>query len=705
MADKPAYAWHAFRAGGSDQIALTSGEDIARLPELDQKLWSVLSCPTEGVVFDPATLKALDSDGDKHIRVPEILAAIAWVKARLASLDELLAPAAALPLSTISRETAEGKAVLDHAQRLLASLDRGKTESLSLAETSAGLKAFSTQPFNGDGVVPPESAPDPALAQTLKDIMATCGTVAGCDGRPGVTREKTDAFFAAVAARLDWAAAAKSKPELLPLGDKTTAAAAALDAVAAKIDDFFTRSALAAFDARSAAPLSRSDADYAALAAQPLTDSTPALAAFPLAAVSPVAELPLSRGVNPYWADALAAANALAFAPMHIGETLTREAWLKLKAAFAPYRAWAAAEAGKEVASLAPGRLAELARPETEKAVAALLARDAAAEPEYEQLAELDKLVRYYLHRGAFLENSVNMARLYNPETSPMARVGTLYIDGRACRLCFHVADAAAHSALAAPSNCCLVYCDLKRPGSGEKRTICATVTAGTARSLAVGRNGIFYDIGGKDWEAAVTPIVEHAICLREAFWYPWRKMAELLSGQIKKLLSAKQDAAVDKGMTNLSAAAPAATDAPQKKLDGAALASSVAAIGIAVGLVGSAIGGLVSVIAGLPIWKTLLGVAAVILIVSLPSVILTWFKLRARDLAPILNACGWAVNRRLGFTLKLGRLFTLEAELPPGAVRSLRDPYADPGHPLTWVLLAILVIELAAVLGYGLLK
>ena len=219
-----------------------------------------------------------------------------------------------------------------------------------------------------------------------------------------------------------------------------------------------------------------------------------------------------------------------------------------------------------------------------------------------------------------------------------------------------------------------------------------------------MGRNGIFYDLDGKDWDATIVKIVDNAISLKEAFWEPWRKIAAMISTQINKLLASKQDAALaaaSKQVDSASAAAvaPASTAAPEapKKMDGAALASSVAALGIAIGLIGSAVGGLVSVLAGLPLWKTLVGVAAVILIVSGPSMILTWFKLRARDLAPILNACGWAVNRRLRFSLKLGRLFTSEATLPENATRELKDPYADDTSTRNTV---ITLLVLAAIVG-----
>ena len=78
--------------------------------------------------------------------------------------------------------------------------------------------------------------------------------------------------------------------------------------------------------------------------------------------------------------------------------------------------------------------------------------------------------------------------------------------------------------------------------------------------------------------------------------------------------------------------------------------------------MVGAAIAGLVGVVADLPWWKTAIGVALVLLAVSLPSVILAWFKLRRRDLGAVLNACGWAANRPLRFPQRLARRFTVRA-------------------------------------------
>ena len=107
--DTAKHAWRFFRAGGSDQVALTTGDDIAHLAELDQKLWTALSFPTEGIRADIKTLELLDTDHDKRVRAPEVLAAVDWLNKRLTTLDGLVEGKDTVPLSSINTETEEGK--------------------------------------------------------------------------------------------------------------------------------------------------------------------------------------------------------------------------------------------------------------------------------------------------------------------------------------------------------------------------------------------------------------------------------------------------------------------------------------------------------------------------------------------------------------------------------------------------------------------
>src|SRR5574344_2249581 len=128
------YPWKFFRAGGADQVSLKTGEDIAHLAELDQKLWTALSCPTEGVRFDAKTLEMLDTDHDKRIRAPEILAAIEWLKPRLASFDSLIGAKDELPLSAFNTATEEGKAAHACAKQILKDLGKPDTQTITLTD-------------------------------------------------------------------------------------------------------------------------------------------------------------------------------------------------------------------------------------------------------------------------------------------------------------------------------------------------------------------------------------------------------------------------------------------------------------------------------------------------------------------------------------------------------------------------------------------
>jgi hypothetical protein len=103
----------------------------------------------------------------------------------------------------------------------------------------------------------------------------------------------------------------------------------------------------------------------------------------------------------------------------------------------------------------------------------------------------------------------------------------------------------------------------------------------------------------------------------------------------------------------------------------------------------------------GLGIWMPI-GVVGLVLLISGPSMLIAFLKLRQRNLGPILDANGWAVNTLTQVYLPLGRSLTQVAALPPGAARSLTDPYAPKKRRWPKVLL---VLALLALVGFGLWK
>jgi hypothetical protein len=674
-----AHTWKFIRIGGLDQVAIESGADLAELEKLDPKLWVALACPTKGLEFDEKTLQLIDADKDGRVRLPEVIAAVRWALARLKHADDLAKGGAALPLAAIDDSAPEGSAILASARQILISLGKPDADAISVEDAADTARIFAKTLFNGDGILPAESAGNPAVKQVIADIIATEGAKPDRSGLAGVDQALVESFFTDLTAFADWSAkgeAAAASP-ILTLGGKTAAAAVALRAVAGKIDDYFNRCRLAAFDARAASHLNRAEAEFAALASKDLSVLGSEIAALPLARIEAGRPLPLSEGVNPAWSTAVAKfqADTVAVVLGAAKTTITEAEWAVLKAKVAAYETWMAAKAGAAVEKLGLARIREILASNARTEIAALLAKDLALAGEMAAIDNVDRLARYYRDLARLLKNFVNFADFYDPARPAIFQAGTLFLDSRHCDLCIRIDDPGAHAVLATMSKCYIAYCDLRRPG--ETMKVAAVFSNGDSDYLMPGRNGLFVDRKGRDWDATITKVIDNPISIRQAFWGPYKKFVRLIEEQVAKRAAAAESASD----TKLSAAATATANADKaagksepKKID----IGTVAALGVAVGAIGGALGAIATGLAKLAWWQLPLVLVVLVLVISLPAVLIAWLKLRQRTLGPILEANGWAINGRVKINIPLGSSFTALARLPANARRSLQDPYED---------------------------
>ena len=165
-------------------------------------------------------------------------------------------------------------------------------------------------------------------------------------------------------------------------------------------------------------------------------------------------------------------------------------------------------------------------------------------EPEFSAIAEVERLVRYHRDLYKLMNNFVSFRDFYGRKDKAIFQAGTLYLDQRSCDLCLSVEDAGKHGIMAGLSGTYLAYCDLARKGSGEKMQIVAAFTDGDSDNLMVGRNGIFYDRKGRDWDATISKIIENPISIRQAFWSPYKKVARMIQEQIAKRAATADQAA-----------------------------------------------------------------------------------------------------------------------------------------------------------------
>lgn len=689
-----------FRAGGFDQVRLATAADIAAIGDLDRTLWAALACPVKGLELDERTLALVDGDGDGRVRAPEIVAAVQWTRERLVDLGSIIPGPSRLPLAAISPAAPNVEALLACARRVLAKAGKAGATDIGLDELGSAAGELAKTRFNGDGVLPAAAAEDPALSAAITDILSVRTPVPDRGGEPGIDRAGLAAFLADAAAWLAWWDAGQARAaELLPAGEATPAAFAAVEAVRAKVDDFMLRCRSAAFDPRAAAQLARGEADWAAIAGKDLGAAIADLAAFPIARVAAGAALPLDGGVNPAWSAAVSALRSQAVGPV-LGDrtSLDEPGWLALCATLEPFRAWRTTEAAAAVGRLGPARLRALLAPEVKSGLEALFAQDEAVKPEFDALNDLERLVRYHRDLYRLLQNVVAMADFYDPVQPAVFQAGTLYFSGRAMELCVRVADLGRHGQLAARSNSTLLYCDCTRPGAAM--TVCAAVTAGHSDGLFAGRNGMFVDRQGRDWDATVVKVVENPISIREAFWSPYKRLVRFVEDFITRRAS-EADKAADAKLGSAAASAAEAAQkggaaAPKPKFD----LGMLAALGVAVGGITTAMGLALNALFGLG-WLMPLGILGVMLAISLPSMLIAWLKLRTRNLGPILDANGWAVNGNVRINIPFGRTLTRVGSLPPGSARVLGDPYAEGGQPWYVWLALVLVIAGAAWTGW----
>ncbi|HEY6839368.1 MAG TPA: hypothetical protein VI389_11535, partial [Geobacteraceae bacterium] len=347
-------------------------------------------------------------------------------------------------------------------------------------------------------------------------------------------------------------------------------------------------------------------------------------------------------------------------------------------------------------AQLGVERLRHWGEEGVEAALARLIEADLELEQDFAAIVEVEKLTRCCRDLMTLANNFISFRDFYGGRGKAIFQAGTLYLDGRSFELCVRVEDVTKHAVLAALSRVYLVYCDCVRTGGEEKMTVAAAVTNGDSDQLCIGRNGVFYDRQGRDWDATIVRIIDHPISIRQAFWAPYKRIGRMVGEQVQKMAAARSKAAEEK-----AAASTMQTGQKKEEAKGAApqhfdvgkFAGIFAAIGLAVGAIGTALASVVTGFFRLSWWQMPLAILGVMVLISGPSVIIASFKLHRRNLGPLLDANGWAVNTRARINIPFGASLTGMARLPAGSVQILADPYAEKKRPWKGVLILVLLL------------
>ena len=689
------YKWHFVNIGGSARVRINSGEDIAHLAELDPKMWTVLSCPTTGLEIDDKSLKYMDCDGDGKIRVNDVIAVSQWITSVLKDSDLILKGADSIDVNFINTEDANGKKLYSSAKQILENLGKEGTV-ISLADTADITAIFAKTRFNGDGIITEASTDDAELKAAITTAIATIGSVTDRSGAQGINADLIESFYKNLNDYVSWTDA---KVEA-PYGDKTDAVIAAYNALDSKVKDFFMRSKLSAFSPSSTASLDIQTSRIDAISAENLSTKNDEIAAYPLTHITGKSEIELNAAINPAWDKNFNVIKSVLDPSVTV---ITEDIWASIGEKFSAYNAWKNGKAGAAVESLGMDAIKNFIAQDKKSVLLELVAQDAALKEESDNIEMVDKFLHIYRDFYKLLKNFVTFNDFYDKDKNIKAifQCGTLIIDQRECKFCMRVNDTGKHSASAAPSGMYLVYCDCTTKTKPAKLQIVAAVTVGDIGALAVGKNGVFYDNSGLEWDAVITKIVDNPINISQSFWSPYRRMATAIENLINKSAADKDAKMMANATANINAAPTKTADqakaaAATPPFDIAKFAGIFAAIGMALGMIGTALASIFKGLFALNWWQLIILFVGIILLISGPAMVMAWMKLRRRNIAPLLNANGWAINATSKISIPFGETLTEIAKYPK---MKLDDPFAKKGLKTwqKWFLTLLMLIVVIA--------
>ena len=688
------YKWEYVNLGGSTRVKINSGEDLAHLNELDPKMWTVLSCPTTGLEIDDKSLKYMDCDADGKLRVNDVVAVSRWITSLLKNKDLILKGDSSIDINQINTEDANGNKLYKSAKQILENL--GKEGSMiSLSDTADITAIFAKTRFNGDGVITEASSDDADVKATIAAAVASTGGTLDRSGAQGVNADQIEAFYKSLNDYVTWTTNAVEAP----FGDKTESVIEAYNALDAKMKDFFMRSKLAAFSPQSIASLDVQTSRINDISAENLSTKNDEIATYPLTHITDSVDLSLNAAINPVWTKYF---NVIKNNAVETGKTsLSEDDWAAIAGKFSAYTSWKAAKAGANVESLGIENIKKFLEQNKKAELLELVAQDIALKEEAENIELVDRFLHIYRDFYKLVKNFVTLHDFYDKDKSVKAifQSGTLIIDQRACKFCMKVNDTGKHSANAAKSGMYLVYCDCTTKTKPGKLQIVAAVTVGDIGELTVGKNGIYYDNNGLEWDAVVTKIIDNPINISQSFWSPYRRMATAIENLINKNAADKDSKMMAKATANINAAptktaeeAKAAVATPP--FDIAKFAGIFAAIGMAFGMIATALASLFKGLFALNWWQLIMLFVGIILVISGPAMVMAWLKLRRRNIAPLLNSNDWAVNAVAKISIPFGETLTDIAKYPK---LKLKDPYAKKGMA-TWKKWCISILIVAVV-------
>ena len=701
------------KQGKTYQLVIENGVDLEDIQKLDEALWVAMSAPVGAYQFDAKFLKFVNSNNSGHISSNEIKDACAWLLDQLPDHKAITKDfSGTIALKDINTKNEIGPKLLDSAKYILDDLEIADKEHITLDIIRKFQEVVKMRPLNGDGIIS-LNATTVSKLPILKDYVADAVTATGgtpdVDGTTGVSLQQYQDFYNAITPYLDWLKkadipAGQTKTDLMPFGADTPAMSALLNEHASEIERFFQLSKLLNFDARLNGKVLSTDGKLGTFDPANADEIIAYQNSLPLASPTADCLLPLDpKAINPAlrgWFQALTSKVINVLLP---GITaLSEDDWGKIKSAFVAYDAYEADKQGAICAGLPVDRLQKyLATEGLLEEGSDLSTRDAVVTDTLAAAAEVERLLLYRTNLISLVNNFVSFPELYSSTCRAKFERGSAVFDGRWFHVSFPVDNLAAHSAVAKNSNLFVIYVEVEM-GPGKKELVAIPVTTGRKGNLAVGKQGVFFDLKNQEHIAKIVQIIENPVCFSEALVAPFVKLGKMMESKVEGWAGSSETAfqgTFDKAVTDpkaIAAAAPAPAPAPAPAQGKSDKSGAILGLSVAFAAVGSTFAYISKTVSGMSATAIWISVLCAILALLLPISLLAILKLRRQDLSSLLEGNGWAINARMRMGHKQRAAFSRHGIFPD-------DAEGTPKARFRYFLLVLVLIVIILLVGWRL--
>ena len=652
------------RYGRSIQLIISSVEDLAVIPGLDPALWVATGGPVTCMNGDPCLLALIDEDGNGRITSGEVSRAVVWLINVLSEYRGIDEKRQSVRESDLNLDDPDGKRIAAAMGKIKARFD-SEIDDFDLETVRRIITENENQPASGAEVVLPIAGKDPEVRKYLEKVVRVTGGAAHPDGSAGVDSAILERFRVAEIRYKEWRAQAPSEVKLFP---DESVFDDGLMILTKKLDEFYALCALA--ESTNSSPPPHTDWEGVSHIEGSTPDAIMArVAAAPLAPVNQEGVFALGHCSNAFYRNDIADFFSRIISPLagQPVERIDREEWQGVRTGVTNIVKWIDSKPDLADNLAAEANVDEVVEDRVVVEIQELIESSKAAAIDLANVRLIEKLIVFQMNILNLVNNFVSFPDLYSRERRAAFEKGYLIMDGRRFNLAVQVADRSAHLLHAKNANMFVVYASVFKESGKILYEVAVPVTAGRRGNLAVGKQGIFFDLAGNELAAIVTEIIENPISVSEAIVSPFRRLGRMVTGKVESITQEAQTQLNSFATGNVDAftaqAAPSSSRGSLLGGGGILLGGSVAFAAI-----GSAIVYITSTLSQLTWWQFLAGIFGAVALVVLPATVLAIIKLRRRDLSAIIEASGWSVNARMRLTHQLGRRFTLRPDFPKGS-------------------------------------